>query len=185
MSTNRRFLAIGVALGVLTGVLAGAGGVLGQSSAAPHGVPLLTLPALASPAVGSGSSTGGAAIAYPYPIFGGTPGLAPDHTIVVTSTGQAGMSTDGSDRAAAERTALVVALADAKVQASAIAASVGVSLTGVVSVRASVGAYGPLPLAGSAAPGQTPGQRVPAPMLPEPTWPAQLSVSVTVVYGIG
>jgi hypothetical protein len=51
------------------------------------------------------------AIAYPY--FGGTPGVAPDHTIVVTGVGQADVQLDGSDRTAAQKSAIADALADA------------------------------------------------------------------------
>ncbi len=120
-----------------------------------------------------------------YPVFGGSPGIAPDHTIVVTGVGQADIASDASDRSAAEKTALTAALADAKAQATVIAAAVGVSIKGVVSVSASVGPSWPLPLAGGATPGQAPGQPMPAPGMPQPVWPAQLNVSVTVVYGIG
>ena len=190
MSATRRFLGIGVVLGLVAGMLVGAGAVLAQgprSSAGPVTLPIVPIvgdQTVPSATVGSGRAVAGAAIAYPYPFFGGTPGIAPDHTIVVTGTGQADDASDGSDRAAAQKAALVAALADAKAQATTIAAAVGVSIKGVVSVSSSVGSFGPYPLA-EGAPGGAPTQPVPAPNLPIPVWPAQLNVSVTVVYAIG
>jgi hypothetical protein len=190
MSTSRRLLGIGVALGLVAGLLVGSGAVLAQGPRASAGpvtparVPVVDGPTVASGTVGSGSAVAGAAIVYPYPIFGGSPGIAPDHTIVVTGVGQADVASDGSDRASAEKAALVAALADAKEQATVIAAAVGVSIKGVVSVSASVGSYGPLPLGAGVAPGQAPGQPIPDPGLPQPAWPAQVNDSVTVVYAI-
>ena len=190
MSANRRFLGIGVALGLMAGLLAGAGVVLAQGSGASTGpatrtvVPVAGGPTASSTSVGLGGAVAGAAMAYPYPVFGGSPGIAPDHTIVVTGMGQADVASDGSDRAAAEKTALVAALADAKSQATTIAATVGVSIKGVVSVSSSVGSFGPFPFAEGVT-GGAPTQPVPAPNLPQPAWSAQLSVSVTIVYAIG
>jgi len=191
MFISRQLLGILVALVLLAGTLAGAGAVLAQGPRAPVD-PIApdqgslaagqTVPAAT---VGSGSAGGGAAIAYPYPIFGGSPGIAPDHTIVVTGTGQADLESDGSDRAAAEKSALVAALADAKGQAGIIASTLGLTIKNVVSVSASVGSYGPLPMAMGAAPGQAPRQPAPAPGVPQPVWQAALNVSVTVVYAIG
>jgi uncharacterized protein YggE len=126
----------------------------------------------------------GAAIAYPY--FGGSPGIAPDHTIVVTGVGQTDMQSDGSDRAAAQKTALVAALADAKAQADAIATATGLAISGVLSVSASVApSYGVMPMAGAVS-GSGPNQPVPpvAPV-PQPVYPQAISVSVTVAYRVG
>jgi hypothetical protein len=133
--------------------------------------------------VQSGTAQSGTAIAYPY--FGGTPGVAPDHTIVVTGLGQADMKSDGSDRAAAQKSALADALADARSQADAIAAATGLSISGVLSVSASVSSsYGVMPMAGSAT-GSGPNQPAPpiAPV-PVPSYPQTLGVSVTVAYSV-
>ena len=48
------------------------------------------------------------------------------------------MKADGSNRAAAQKTALDAALADAKAQADAIATATGLSISGVLSVSAAV-----------------------------------------------
>jgi uncharacterized protein YggE len=56
------------------------------------------------------------------------------------------MQSDGSDQSAAEKTALDAALADAKTQADAIASDTGLTITGVLSVSASVSpTFGVLP----------------------------------------
>jgi hypothetical protein len=59
----------------------------------------------------TGSAQPNVATVYPYPGYAGSPGLAPDHTIVVTGTGTAAMKADLSDRATAERSAIAAALA--------------------------------------------------------------------------
>jgi uncharacterized protein YggE len=134
------------------------------------------------------------AIAYPY--VGGTPGLAPDHTIVVTGVGQADLRPDGSDRAAAQKSAIADALADAKAQADAIAADTGLSISGVLSVSASVSpAYGIMPLVANRAgtpscpvpvPESGPSTSKPVPPQPDcaPTYQQTLSVSVMVEYRV-
>ena len=154
---------------------------------------------IGSSAVASGGSnaTGGAsapsgvasaaAIAYPY--FGGTPGVAPDHTIVVTGYGQASMPANGADRAKAQATALETAMTDARAQADAIAKLAGVTITGVLSVGASGGGYNyavPMPM--SAGPGIAPsagsgGTGLPAPV-PSVVTPITFGMSVTVAYSI-
>ncbi len=210
MSSAPRYLGGGVTLGLAAGLLVG-GGLLppGRATAAgPSAVPAAQVnsaaggAAGAAPAVTAGGTTvvaqAGSAIAYPY--FAGAPGIAPDHSIVVTGVGQADLASDGSDRAAAEQRALDAALADAKGQATAIAAVTGLSISGVLSVSATVSpAYEPLPLAGSASGGAaaTPvppvrgatGSGVPLSTLPAPVaphiYPQTLSVAVTVEYGVG
>jgi len=192
MSTAPRFLSVGVVLGLAAGLLVGV--VLAQPGRAAATTPSAA-PSLPSsgavagapgalPAITTGGSTvtsSGTAIAYPY--FAGSPGLAPDHTIVVTGVGQADVKSGGSDRAAAQKTALVAALVDAKGQADAIAAATGLSMSGVLSVSSSVSpSYGVMPMTGSAN-AQTPGQAVP-PMVSEPAYPQTLSVSVTVAYRV-
>ena len=167
-----------------TGAAEPAQPAIGQVIGAPAGV----TGGGSNGASGSSTGTAGAAIAYPYPYFGGSPGLAPDHTIVVTGSAQAPIKADLSDRTNAERTALTRALADARAQADAIAAATGVTISGVVSVSSSIGQgwIGVEPMAGApeTAPGGTPGTIAPAPsrILPQAL---QLSVSVTVQYKIG
>jgi uncharacterized protein YggE len=141
---------------------------------------------------GTTTAQAGTAIA-PYPYSGGSPGLAPDHTIVVTGVGQADLASDGSDQAAAQKTALAAALADAKAQADIIAADTGLSISGVLSVSASVSpGYGVVPMVTNGAvtppcvvavPG-TGTTTLPQPVCP-PTYQQTLSVSVTVEYRVG
>ena len=207
MSLHPRFLLVATTtLALVSGLAIGAGAVLAQSPTAPTvsppsgpsvlvGAPSTSVPStadttsvpgtttIAGPiAVGSGgSAASGAAIAYPY--FGGTPGIAPDHTIVVTGTGQADMKADGSNRAAAQKIALDEALADAKAQADAIASATGLSISGVLSVSASVSPYGVvMPM--TATPDSAPNAPVP---VPDKTvvGPEVLGVSVTVAYRVG
>lgn len=197
MTTSRRSLGLALVFGLLIGALAGGGAVLARGSAVVT-TPLMTAvptdsTSLGAPAVGSGASaasgpaTGtsasGTAIAYPYPGYPGSSGLAPDHTIVVTGVGQASLAAVGSGRAAALKTALAMALADAKAQAEVIASTLGVSITGVLSASSSVSDYGsiyPVPMMGGAttpnAPLASPADGVALP---------QLSVAVTIAYSIG
>ena len=206
MSPASRFLSVGVVLGVAAGLLAGV--ALTQpgraAAAAPSAPPSLTSSGAvvaapdALPPVATGGSTvasSGTAIAYPY--FAGSPGVAPDHTIVVSGVGQADLKSDGSDRAAAQKSAIAAALADARAQADAIAADTGLSISGVGSVSASVSpGYGVMPLAANGA--GTSSCIVPLPengplasgktVLPQlvcpPTYQPSLSVSVTVEYSV-
>ena len=197
MSAASRLFGIGAALGLAAGLLVGgsltqpgraaattlspapsvssSGAVVGAS-----GVPAVTTVSTGGTAAADAAASG-TAIAYPY--FPGSPGLAPDHTIVVTGVGQADMRSDGTDRSAAQARALGAALADAKAQAGVIASATGLTISEVLSVSASVSpAYGIMPMAGSAS-GQTPGQPVP-PVL-DPAYPQTLNVSVTVAYRVG
>jgi hypothetical protein len=205
MSSTSRFLGVGVALGLAGGLLLGVG--LAQPGRATAATPsaLPTMPSSgavigapgALPPITTSGSTGaapGMAIAYPY--FGGTPGLAPDHTIVVTGVGQADVQPDGSDRAAAQKSAIADALADAKAQADAIAAATGLSISGVLSVSASVSpGYGIMPMTANGA--GTPTCPVPVPqggpstgkpLGPQPvcqrSYEQTLSASVTVEYRV-
>ena len=203
MSTPSRFLGIGVALGLAAGLLVGAG--LTQpgraAAAAPSAAPSAPSSGIAIgaqvalPLITSGGGTvtsSGTAIAYPY--FGGSPGVAPDHTIVVTGVGQADLKSDGSDKAAARTSALGAALADAKAQADVIAAGTGLTISGVLSVSASVSpGYGVMPPVASGA--GTPSCVMPMPatgsgkaILPQPvcppTYQQTLSASVTVEYSV-
>lgn len=194
MSTTSRFLGMGIVIGLVVGSLVGIGltqpgrAAATSPSAAPNipsGGAVVGAPG-ALPAITTGGTTvsaqSGSAVAYPY--FGGSPGIAPDHTIVVTGVGQADMASDGSDHATAQKSALVAALADAKTQADAIAAATGLSISGVLSVSASVSpSYGVMPMTGSAS-GSGPGQPVP-PTVSLPAYPQTLSVSVTVEYHVG
>ncbi len=197
MSTTTRFLTTGIVLGLAAGVFVGAGLLQPGRAAA---VTPSTAPAVFSPgavtgapaavsAVTKGGTTNvtavssGPAIAYPFLV--GSPGVAPDHTIVVTGVGQADVQSDGSDRASAQRTALAAALADAKAQATEIASATGLSISGVLSVSAAVSpSYGVVPMAGSAS-GSGPTEPVtPVAPLPQPVYPQSLSVSVTVAYSV-
>ena len=191
MSSRRQFLLVGAALGLIAGSMLGAGAVLAQDPAAQppapiDGVPLTTgatTVGLAGTATtGGGVAQSGMAIAYPY--FGGAPGIAPDNTIVVTGVGQADLKTDGSNRAAAEKTALAAAIADAKAQADVIASATGLSISGVLSVSASVSSFGPVPYA-VGAPGPALKKAFLAPAQPEPVWPQTMNVTVTVAYRVG
>ncbi len=130
-------------------------------------------------------------IAYPYPFYAGTSGVAPDHTIVVTGTGRSDVRSDLSDQATAQRTAIAAAVADARAQADVVARAAGVTITGVLSVSVSSGGGYAVPMAAGAA-GATPGvvqggapniAPVPVPGPIEPM-PQQLFVSVTVAYRI-
>lgn len=217
MSSAPRFLGVGLALGLAAGLLVGVGlsqptraaaaspsttspvGATGGLAIAPGALPFVmggttstqvsagsaqTGSAMAQ--AGTGSAQAASAIAYPW--FGGSPGLAPEHTIVVTGVGQAVMKPDGSDLAGAQNKALAAALADAKAQADAIASATGLAISGVYSVSASSAPfYGVMPMAGvssGSAPGQA-GPPVAQPMDPQPDYPQTLSVSVTVAYRVG
>ncbi len=214
MSTTSRFLGLGVALGLAGGLLVG-GAITQPGRAAattPSAAPRIASSegaamAPTSTTVTSGGTTtaqSGTAMVYPY--GAGSPGLAPEHTIVVTGVGEVSVQSDGSDRASAQQSALAAALADAKAQADAIAADTGLSISGVLSVSASVSPdYGVEPMAtngsssGSASgepaciivvPGSGPsasaGPVVPqSGCLPEPIYRQTLSVSVTVEYSVG
>jgi uncharacterized protein YggE len=123
----------------------------------------------------------GGSIAYPYI---GSVGIAPDHTIVVTGAGSAAVAPDGSNRAAAERSAIAAALADARVQADAVASVAHVTIDGVLSVSVSLSPYVAYPLgletpSTSGKPGATPPTAVNVPQ-----GPTQLSASATVAYTI-
>jgi Protein of unknown function (DUF541) len=203
MSTPSRFLGIGVALGLAAGLLVGAGltqpgrAAAAAPSAAPSapssGIAIGAQVALPPITTGGGTVTSaGTAIAYPY--FGGSPGVAPDHTIVVTGVGQANLQGGGSDQAASQKSALTAALADAKAQADAIAADTSLSINGVLSVSASVSpGYGVMPLVANGAgrptcvvpmPATGSGKAIlPQPVCP-PTYQQTLSASVTVEYSV-
>jgi Protein of unknown function (DUF541) len=137
---------------------------------------------------GSGTTGGasGAAIAYPYPIFGGTPGVAPDHSILVTGTGQSPMKADGSNAAAAERVALGTALAEARKRADEVAAATGVTIQGVLSVSVSVGQGWVTPMGIEAPDGTTVPPAAGSAPAPAPTTPntVEMGVTVTVAYQI-
>ena len=191
MSITTRFLTTGIVLGLAAGVLVGAGLLQPGRAAAvtPSTAPTVFSPGAvagapaALPAVTTGGTTNATAVssgsAIAYPFFVGSPGVAPDHTIVVTGVGQAGVQSDGSDRASAQKTAL----ADAKAQATEIASATGLSISGVLSVSAAISpSYGVMPMAGSAS-GSGPSQPVsPVAPLPQPVYPQSLSVSVTIAY---
>ncbi|HTS14682.1 MAG TPA: SIMPL domain-containing protein [Candidatus Sulfotelmatobacter sp.] len=184
---------------ILAGCAGGAATVTPSSPAAPSNAVLGAPAADVAPAPGGDTSTvssgetgagsSSSAIAYPYPVFGGSPGLAPDHELVVSGVGTAAMKADQSDRAAAQRTALAAAMADAKAQATTAASEAGVTLGGVLSVSVSVagGYYGIEPMSSSGgSPDSAPASgavSVP-PVAPATPTSAQLQVTVTVAYSI-
>jgi hypothetical protein len=111
----------------------------GQNDLGAPGVATTTnLPAPAGGATSSGgtASTGSAAVLYPVPGYNSL-GVAPQGTILAEGTGTAGMKPDGSDKAAALKTAAVAALADARAGALAAAAAMGVGLGDVYSLSIS------------------------------------------------
>lgn len=175
--------------GAVSGTVAGAPGAASHEAAG--GASSLGTTAVGisgSASSGAGIATSNPAIAYPYPVYPGAPGIAPDHTIVVTGVGEATVKADLSDRAGAERSALAAALVDAKAQADIVVRATGVTIVGVLSVSVSDGqAYAMPLLAGvdGSAPGARPdGSVMPlAPIAVAPTTP-QLQVSVTVAYRI-
>ena len=195
---------IGVALTIAAGLLVGMGltGPGRAAAATPSTAPITSAGGAVSvvPGVGATTLTGGGttvaqagtAIAYPY--YGGSPGIAPDHTIVVTGVGQADLKSDGSDKAAARTSALGAALADAKAQADVIAAGTGLTISGVLSVSASVSpGYGVMPLVANGAGTPTCVVPMPAPgsgkaILPQPvcppTYQQTLSATVNVEYSV-
>ena len=192
MSPTTRLLSLGIVLGLALGLLAGFGlsqpgraAALG-STARPSAARDVALGAGAGLPTGTTAATGAAksATAIAYPWFGGSPGIAPDHTIVVTGVGEANLKADGSNRAAAQKIALTAALADAKGQADAIAAATGLTISGVLSVSAAVSPMYPiLPMSGSAT-GGAPGVATSPAIAPAPTVPETLGVSVTVEYRV-
>lgn len=165
---------------------------IGAPAAASVGVAIAPLPAGSATSGSSGSGAASGAIAYPYPVLGGSAGLAPDHQLVVSGTGWATVKSDLSDRSRAERTALAAALADAKSQAQAAASDAGVTLGGVVSMSISVGGNYIMPM-GVADPSLTAPSGGGATVIPPATTgsaPAtptseQFEVTVTVAYSIG
>jgi Protein of unknown function (DUF541) len=166
------------------GPVSGSAGAGSTVISVPEGVPAVG----AGSVGGSGSGSTGGAIAYPYPIYGGVPGVAPDHSILVTGSGQATMKADGSDRAAAEKTALNAAVADARDRADEVARATGVTITGVLSVSVSVGQGFMYPLGiespnAPTLPSTNGSAPVPAPCI-APTTP-QIDVTVTIAYSIG
>jgi hypothetical protein len=202
MSTPSRFLGIGVALGLAAGLLVGVGltqpgrAVAAAPSAAPS-VPssgiAIGAPAAVPPMTTGGGTASSSGTAIAYPVFAGSPGVAPDHTIVVTGVGQADVASDGSGQAAAQKTALAAALADAKTQADIIASDTGLSISGVLSVSASVSpGYGVEPMVTNGAvtprcvvavPGSGP-MATATTNLPQPTYQQSLSASVIEEYSV-
>jgi hypothetical protein len=204
MSIRSQFLGVGVALGLAAGLLVGVGLTQPSRAAAatPSTAPITSAGGAVSVAPGVGTTTitrGGttvaqaaAAIAYPY--YGGSPGIAPDHSIVVTGVGQADIASDGSDMAAAQKIALTAALADAKAQADIVASDTGLTISAVLSVSASVSpGSGVMPPVANGA--GTPTCVVPMPatgsgktILPQPvcppTYQQTVSASVTVEYSV-
>ena len=159
----------------------------GTVSSPAVGAPIAVSGGGASGVASTGSATSGQAIAYPYPGYPGTPGLAPDNTIVVTGFGQAPTAADGSDRATAQQAALKAALSDAKAQADTVAHATGVAIQGVlsVSVSSSQGFCCPVPMVVGAPGGGATGPGVSTPAQPQIAPAPELDATVTVAYRIG
>ena len=217
MSTTSRFLGLGVALGLAGGLLVGVG--LTQPGRAAATTPS------AAPRI---ASSGGAAMAptittvtsgrddghrrsprpghCPLPVLCGQPGSCPRAHHRRHRRRGGGHAERRVRSASAQQSALAAALADAKAQADAIAADTGLSISGVLSVSASVSPdYGVEPMvangssSGSASggpaciiavpgsgPSATAGPVVPLPAcLPETVYQQTLSASVTVEYRVG
>lgn len=190
--SRRPLVVIPMAALLLAGCAAAGSGAPTTAPAGGTGVPAVGQVDVAPGGGTSATSASNTAIAYPYPVFGGSSGLAPDHDLVVSGSGTATMKADGSDRATAQRTALAAAVADAKSQAQAAAGDAGVTLGGVVSMSVSVGGgyVGVMPMGASGSPDTAPssGGTVvpPAAGVTVPSTPIseQLVVTVTVAYSI-
>jgi hypothetical protein len=172
---------------------------------APSGGPVAVAPGALPAITATGGANGTTVVSSSpatalYPYYAGAPGIAPDHTIVVTGVGQADVQSDGTNRTAAQSSAIAAALTDAKAQADAVASSTGLSISGVLSVSVSASPnYGITPMAGSsgsacieAVPGSGPqatGKAVlPQPVCPpapQPVYPQTITVSATVAYRVG
>jgi hypothetical protein len=105
-----------------------------SQGAIDHGAPGIGI-TTTTPQTGAGTTSSGAAgpAAYPVPGYNSL-GVAPQGTILAEGTGTAAMKADGSDKAAALKTATNAALADAHAQALAAAASMGVQLHEIYSL---------------------------------------------------
>jgi hypothetical protein len=173
-------------LGAPTSGASAAATIPATGSTGPLAVPAPVSDTTLTGVTPSGTSVGAAStgIAYPYPIFGGTPGVAPDHSILVTGSGQASLKADGSNAAAAERTALTTALVEAKRRADEVAAATGVTIRGVLSVSVSDGQSWIAPM-GIESPGGAP--MPPTSRSAPATTPStlELNVTVTIAYTIG
>ena len=172
------------------GSTVGATVAAGAPSVAAVGAPMSAPDGGSQGEPGTATATSGVAMAYPYPGYPGAPGLAPDHTIVVTGFGRATIASDLSDRATGQQTALKAALADAKAQADLVARAAGVAIQGVLSVNVSTsqGYFGPFPLPLVRGEAQTnPSPAAPggaAPREPTVAPEAELYATVTVAYRI-
>jgi hypothetical protein len=102
---------------------------------APGGGITTTMPQTGAGPTISGTTYAGTAgsIAYPVPGYNSL-GVAPQGTILAEGAGTSAMKADGSDKAAALKTATNAALADAHAQAFAAAASMGVQLGEIYSL---------------------------------------------------
>jgi hypothetical protein len=203
MSSQSRFLGVGVGVAIAAALIVGASltGPGRAAAAGPSAAPSVSsgggaigAPGALPPITTGGGTVAASGTAIAYPYFGGSLGVAPDHTIVVTGVGQADLKGDGSTLAASQRSAITAALADARAQADVIASDTGLTISGVLSVSASVSrGYGVMPLVANEA--VTPPCTVPMPVpgsgkavLPQPvcppTYQQTLSASVTVEYSV-
>jgi len=189
--SRRLIVAVPMVALLLTGCAAAGSAAPPTAPSGAPGAPAVGQVDIAPGGGTSSASAPNAAVAYPYPVYGGSSGLAPDHELVVNGSGTATMKADGSDRAAAQRTALAAAVADAKSQAQAAAGDAGVTLGSVISMSVSVGGdyVGVVPMGASGSSDtvtSSGGTVVPPAAGVAPSTPTseQLVVTVTVAYSI-
>ena len=138
---------VALAIGWTAGTVAASSGTPAPSAAPlatdlgaiDHGAPGIgittTMAQTGAGTTSAGTTSSGTAgsVAYPVPGYNSL-GVAPQGTILAEGTGTSAMKADGSDKAAALKTATNAALADAHAQALAAATSMGVQLNEIYSL---------------------------------------------------
>jgi hypothetical protein len=167
-----------VASAAAPGSPSAAGSVRAPTSGGTTDPPILPITGISASGGAAGPSSG-------YPVLGyqGLPGLAPDHTIVVTSTSQAAVEGDFSNRVAAQHAALTAALADSRAQADIVAAATGSGIRGVLSVNVTTSQNFPGPVPAGVVTGPAPSRGAPQSIQPFPSF-QMIAVTVTVAYSI-
>jgi hypothetical protein len=126
----------------------------------------------------------GSVSAYPAPAYPGLAGLAPDHTIVVTSTSQTAAQGDLANLVTAQHAALTAALVDARAQADIVASATGSAIHGVLSVTVSTSQNFPGPVPAGVVANPAP-SRAATPSIQRVPSLGMIAVTVTVAYWIG
>ena len=133
---------VALAIGWTAGTVAASSGTQAPSAAPlatdlgaiDHGTPGIGITTtMAQTGAGTTSSGTAGSVAYPVPAYNSL-GVAPQGTILAEGAGTSAMKADGSDKAAALKTATNAALADAHAQALAAATSMGVQLNEIYSL---------------------------------------------------